>query len=160
MWCARIASYSSASSLFTRFCVSVQLHIYHQICTYITATQWDGPQSVFTGKQQRDGVSIMPHLVAGAWRARGSTNVPSSADESVAPDLGGGTSLPVGDGIEDAVPDLAARVAALNLEEPEADAGDSNEQADGVHGSQFDWTANRAVWKQTPIDQPITAKFA
>lgn len=118
----------------------------------------DETQSVFTGKQQRDGVSVIPHLVAGVWRSRGALHATDNIEQSVSRGGVHSPTLPVGDGIEDALPDLATRVAALHLDEPQEGEGDH--ESDGAGGSPFDWQAYRAVWQQTPVDQAITAMFA
>lgn len=118
----------------------------------------DETQSVFTGKQQRDGVSVIPHLVAGVWRSRGALHATDNIEQSVSRGGVHSPTLPVGDGIEDALPDLATRVAALHLDEPQEGEGDH--ESDGVGGSPFDWQAYRTVWQQTPVDQAITAMFA
>eukprot|EP00170_Pyropia_yezoensis_P006233 contig_25356_g6252 len=122
----------------------------------------DEPQAVFTGKQQQEEVSTMPYLVAGVWRASREPLVPEDVDPEVSPALGEGTPCAVGDGIDDAVPDLAARVAALCLGELGEDGG-AECNADGEDAgdnSTFDWLAYRAVWKDTPMDEAITAMFA
>lgn len=119
----------------------------------------DEPQSVFTGKQQRDGVSILPFLVAGVWRPRGHMLV---ADQAMQESSAGvpETSLPeVGDGISNAVPDLAARVEALKLDDAAGDGG-TDTVPPSTPETVFDWTAYRAVWHATPIDEAITAMFA
>ncbi|KAK1867539.1 hypothetical protein I4F81_010046 [Pyropia yezoensis] len=118
----------------------------------------DETQAVFTGKQQRDGVSGIPHLVAGVWRSRGALHATDNIEQSVSPVGVYSPTLPVGDGIEDALPDLATRVAALHLDGPQEGEGD--DASDGGGGGPFDWQAYRAVWQQTPVDQAITAMFA
>lgn len=102
----------------------------------------------------------MPHLVAGAWRTRGALHVADSVVNETSLVRENGAPLPVGDGIDDAVPDLAARVAALHLEEQQDEGAENEDPADGAGGSQFDWPAYHAVWGQTPIDEAITAMFA
>lgn len=119
----------------------------------------DEPQSVFTGKQQREGVSIMPFLVASVWRPRGQMLAADQAmhgSSAAVPE----TSVPVvGDGISNAVPDLAARVEALKLEDAAGD-GAADAGPPITPETVFDWTAYRAVWQMTPIDEAITAMFA
>lgn len=122
----------------------------------------DEPQSVFTGKQQRDGVSIMPFLVAGVWRPRG--QLPMSGE--VRPRASAGAldqdSPTVGDGIANAVPDLAARVEALHLDSRSDDVAADALPLTGppVAATGFNWAAYYAVWKDVPIDEAITAMFA
>lgn len=118
----------------------------------------DEPQSVFTGKQQRDGVSVMPFLVAGVWRPRGQLPVEDEA-VGVGPAGARDASMPVGDGVENAVPDLAARVEALHLDDL-ADDGGADAHPPTESRTLFDWAAYRAVWSDTPIDEAITAMFA
>lgn len=122
----------------------------------------DEPQAVFTGKQQREGVSTMPYLVAGVWRASREPLVQEDVDPEVSPELGEGTPCAVGDGIDDAVPDLAARVAALCFGELGEDGGAEcgADGEDAGDNSTFYWLAYRAVWKGTPMDEAITAMFA
>ncbi|KAK1866489.1 hypothetical protein I4F81_009007 [Pyropia yezoensis] len=92
----------------------------------------DEPQSVYTGKQQREGVSTMAFLVAGAWRTRGALPVPALPVRGGVAEIGE-AALPVGDGLQDAVPDLAARVAALRLDEaPEEGAASDDPRASQV----------------------------
>lgn len=102
----------------------------------------------------------MPHQVAGARRTRGGPHVPNVVYNPKPTSQQDGTALPIGDGIDDAVPDLAALVAALNLDDQpeEGDGGDKLEG--GATRSQFDWAAYHAVWQQTLIDEAITAMFA
>lgn len=119
----------------------------------------DEPQSVFTGKQQRDGVAIMPFLVAGVWRPRGQLPVP---DEAVLRGSVGArdANVPVvGDGIENAVPDLATRVEALRLDDL-ADDGAADTLPPTAPRTVFDKAAYYAVWQDRPIDEAITAMFA
>lgn len=96
----------------------------------------------------------MAYLVAGVWRTRGALPVPAPTGS------GADASLPVGDGVPDAVPDLAARVAALGLHDPEDDGEESNVPAGQAGTAQYDWPAYHAVWKETPIDEAITVMFA
>lgn len=96
----------------------------------------------------------MAYLVAGVWRTRGALPVPAPTGS------GADASLPVGDGVHDAVPDLAARVAALGLHDPEDDGEESNVPAGQAGTAQYDWPAYHAVWKETPIDEAITVMFA
>lgn len=119
----------------------------------------DKSQSVFAGKQQRDGVSVMPHLVACAWRTRGGSHVPD-VDHPTHAARRDGTALPVEDGIDDAVPNLVARVAALHLDDQPEEGGESDNLEGGAARSQMDWAAYHALWQQTPIDEVITAMFA
>lgn len=101
----------------------------------------------------------MPFLVAGVWRPRGQLPLAGAAMQ----DASAGerdVRLPVvGDGIENAVPDLAARVEALHLDEP-ADYGAADTLPPTAARTAFDWAAYHAVWPDTPIDEAITAMFA
>eukprot|EP00170_Pyropia_yezoensis_P000985 contig_4585_g988 len=119
----------------------------------------DEPQSVYTGKQQREGVSTMAFLVAGAWRTRGALPVPALPVRGGVAEIGE-AALPVGDGLQDAVPDLAARVAALRLDEAPEEGAASDDPASVAGGPEYDWSAYHAVWGETPIDEAITAMFA
>lgn len=124
--------------------------------------RYDEPQAVFTGKQQRDGVSIMPFLVAGIWRLRFQHHVQMDEVESAARTGGrDGTSGIAADDGDSSVPDLAARVAALSLNEP-AGVTISNLPSSilSKRAAVFDWPAYRAVWNNTPVDEAITAMFA
>lgn len=122
----------------------------------------DEPQSFFTGKQQRDGVSIMPFLVAGVWRPRGQLPVPGDVRPGASANAMGENLPVVGDGVSNAVPDLAARVEALHLDQASDDVAADTMPPSGPpgRGSGFDWAAYHAVWKDVPIDQAITAMFA
>lgn len=74
----------------------------------------------------------MAYLVAGVWRTRGALPVPAPTGS------GADASVPVGDGVHDAVPDLAARVAALGLHDPEDDGEESNVPAGQAGTAQYD----------------------
>lgn len=120
----------------------------------------------------------MAFLVAGVWRPRGQLNYPDDVVEAVSTRTGnevtdgvihdataaptGAIPGPVGDGVENSVPDLAARVAALQLDGPSEDVAAVSRRADGAAAvnAGFDWAAYRAIWNDTPIDEAITAMFA
>lgn len=68
----------------------------------------------------------------------------------------------LGDGTGNDVPDLAARVAELNLDVG-SDVGGQNQSAVGGgtrRAADYDWALYHSVWKDTPIDEAITAMFA
>lgn len=131
-----------ASSVFlhppapARLC-SAAVHVIVPLRSYLM--KHDETQSVFTGKQERDGVSAIPHLVAGVWGSRGALHARENVEQSVSPGGVDGTTLPVGDGIEHAGPDLAVRVAALHLDEPQD--GESGNESDGGGRSPYDCQA-------------------
>lgn len=102
----------------------------------------------------------MAYLVAAVWRTRGALPLPAAVDAEAPPVPLASTPPPAGDGVHDAVPDLAARVAALGLANPPEEGDASNDSASNAGTAQFDWPAYHVVWHETPIDEAITAMFA
>lgn len=102
----------------------------------------------------------MAFLVAGVWRTRGALPVPQAVEPEVCPGPEGGAAPTVGDGVHDAVPGLAARVAALHLDASPDEDEEKDDPASTARKAQFDWPTYLAVWQETPIDEAITAMFA
>lgn len=100
---------------------------------------------MFTGKQQRDGVGALPFIVAGLFRmSDGPCFAPSAPD--------GDTRDAAGDLVQD-VEDRSEW-----LEDDDGYAGDAEDaSADVGKRFQYNRAAYRAVWKDFPIDQAITA---
>lgn len=78
----------------------------------------------------------MPLLEAGVWQAHGELKEAASMDDVISLGLGDGISSHGGIGIDNAVPDLAARVVALLLDEKQGPCGTSTHPAYGVGGSE------------------------
>lgn len=108
----------------------------------------DEKQAGFTGKQQRDGVGALPFIVAGMFRlSDGPCFAPSAPN--------GDTRVAAGGLVQD------VKDQSEWLEDDDGYAGDAEDAiADVGKRFQYNWAAYRAVWKDIPIDQAITALFA
>jgi len=106
-------------------------------CSYIVRA--NEKQAVFTGKQQRDGVAILPFIVAGLFG-------------------------PVGD--EDAGAAFAAEheaeraLAAVLAHAAGYEADEDDHAAKVGRNFAFDWTAYHHVWGDTPVNVAVTSMFA
>lgn len=117
---------------------------------------------MYTGKQQRGGISILPFIVAGLFRARSTRSMVPCA-----PLRDSSADVPA-----DGRPDLTAAAIRRSNGTVAADADGSDEgdsgyevdsEDDGVpakKGAQFDWGAYNRVWEGTPMDVAVTHLFA
>lgn len=126
------------------------------VAVHMYLIEHDEPKTVLTGKWQIDGASAMPFWVAGVFRSRWALPVPDDVDQCSSRFFRDRTSVPAQDGIADAVPYLAALVAALNLDGQLEDGGETVEG----RTSAYDWPVYHAVWKESPINVAITAMLA
>jgi len=118
-------------------CVTFQFSLLW-MCSYIVRA--NEKQAVVTGKQQRDGVAILPCIVAGLF-------------------------VPLGEEVDDGVfaaehdADHAAAAAATDAAGYDAD---SNDDAAANVGKifMFDWAAYQDVWSDTPVHIAFTSMFA
>eukprot|EP00170_Pyropia_yezoensis_P001553 contig_6758_g1557 len=103
-------------------------------------------QAMFTGKQQRDGVSILPFIMAKLFGVDTGRRAQADPDRAVP----GGGGPPV---------DL---ILDKNVEDEGDDVGyDADAEAAKLSKSfQFDWERYSAVWGDTPIQHAIVEVFA
>ena len=136
-----ISSYSSVSHV----CSSAVLHpslyppllCFAFLCRYIVRA--NEKQAVFTGKQQRDGVSIMAFIVAGLFGAEGCEDA----------------------GRAFAAEHEAERAAAEEFNNAEGYEADGDDVAAKVGKNfVFDWPAYHQVWGDTPVHVAVTSMFA
>lgn len=113
-------------------------------CRYVSADK----QAMFTGKQQRDGVPVLPFIMAGLFRveSRAGARV-HSADVRSARNV------------------VTSRELILDMDDNSGDDGDgeydADEEAAKVDKSfKFDWVRYHAVWGDTPIEKAIVEVFA
>lgn len=148
----------------------------------------DETQSIFTGKHQRDGVSTMAFIMAGVWRPKsgngphfgpldetaagigpvrdgasgsdtaGENNLHVLAHSSGRPASGDDQPAPVGGGGDESGRQNNATTSAPVIEEANEDAAVNNTVP--VLAKEYDWSAYRAVWGDTPVDEAVTGMFA
>lgn len=113
-------------------------------CRYITVEK----QAMFTGRQQRDGVSVLPFLVSGLFTVTSGRRVtPDGVDSSAARAPPDACELVHDDG------DADGEVAD--------DGYDADIEAAKVgRGFHFDWASYHSVWNNTPFDVAVVELFA
>jgi len=96
-------------------------------------------QAVFTGKQQRDGVAILPFLVAGLFGPVGDDN---------------------GSGAFEAEGAAERAVAEVGMDATGYEADCDEEAAKVGKDFVYDWEAYRKEWGDTPVHVAVTSMFA
>jgi len=122
--------------------------VYPLSCTYLSSIFWvcsyivraNEMQAVFTGKQQRDGVAILPFIVAGPFGPLGDDD----AD---------------GVFVADHEAERAVAVAATDVAAYDADV-DDDAAAKVSKNFVFDWAAYTDEWGDTPVHVAVTSMFA
>lgn len=148
----------------------------------------DETQSIFTGKHQRDGVSTMALIMAGVWRPKsgngphfgpfdeiaagigpvrdgasgsdtaGENNLHVPAHDSGHPASGDDQPAPVGGAGDESGRQNNATTSAPVIEEANEEAAVNNTVP--VLAKEYDWSAYRAVWGGTPVNEAVTGMFA